>query len=169
MVLSDKNILSKGGNLIGGNTTDSRHNPNKQKDQMRSYAQILKTNQQRDPFNLNNRTPDELSQLTEGGQLYIQARDKHSIVISTEQFIGSNVNLKDLSLMLRTQYPEGLGLRIRNVSKTSKYIEINFRNAAAREEALKKEFLYQGNKVTVSRTFPKDSTIIRVSIKQSTL
>lgn len=88
---------------------------------------------------MNTRTSDELGQLTEGGQLYIRARDKHSIVISTEQFIGSNVNLKDLSLVLRTQYPEGLGLCIRNASKTSKYIEINFRTAA-REEALKKRF-----------------------------
>ncbi|CEP08522.1 hypothetical protein, partial, partial [Parasitella parasitica] len=56
------------------------------------------------------------------------------------------------------------GLRIRQATKGTQYFEINFRTAAAREEALKKDFTYKYKKSTVSRTFPKDATIIRVSI-----
>ncbi|KAL7334946.1 hypothetical protein PS15p_200497 [Mucor circinelloides] len=156
--------MPKGGDLIGGNASDSRHNPNKQKDQMRSYAQILKSDQTRDTFGLKSFTSVELGQLTEGGQLFVQARDKHSVVVSTEQFTALQVNFKDLATVLRTQFPDALGLRIRNVSQTSKYFEINFRTDAAREAALKKDFSYEGKKVIVSRTFPKDTTIVRVSV-----
>ncbi|KAL9553532.1 hypothetical protein PS6_003912, partial [Mucor atramentarius] len=156
--------MPKGGDLIGGNASDSRHNPNKQKDQMRSYAQILKSDQTRDTFDLKSFTSVELGQLTEGGQLFVQARDKHSVVVSTEQFTALQVNFKDLATVLRTQFPDALGLRIRNVSQTSKYFEINFRTDAAREAALKKDFSYEGKKVIVSRTFPKDTTIVRVSV-----
>ncbi|KAL9536442.1 hypothetical protein MBANPS3_012647, partial [Mucor bainieri] len=131
---------------------------------MQSYAQILKSDQSRDTFDLTSRTTDELGQLTEGGQLFLHARDKHSVVISTEQFLKLQVNFKDLAIVLRKQFPDALGLRIRNVSQTTKYFEINFRTAAAREDALKKEFEYDGKKVLVSRTLPKDTTILRVSV-----
>ncbi|KAL7327482.1 hypothetical protein PS15p_205903 [Mucor circinelloides] len=151
--------MPKGGGLIGGNACDSRHNPNKQKDQIRSYAQILKSDQTRDTFDLKSFTSVELGQPTEGGQLFVQARDKHSVVVSTEQFTALQVNFKDLATVLRTQFPDALGLRIRNVSQTSKYFEINFRTDAAREAALKKDFSYEGKKVIVSRTFPKDTMV----------
>lgn len=164
MALSDKQTLSKGEDLIGGGTKDSRHNPNNLKDPMRSYAQILKNDQTRETFELNTQTSGELVQLTEGGQLFIQARDKHSIVVSAAQFIDTQVKFKDLGALLRAQYPEAWGLRTRNVNKDSKYLEVNFRTAEAREAALKKDFQYEGKKVIVSRTFPKDTTIVRVSI-----
>lgn len=164
MALSDKPTLPKGGNLIGGNASDSRHNPNKQKDQIRSYAQILKSDQTRDTFDLKSFTSEELGQLTEGGQLFIQARDKHSVVVSTEQFLALQVNFKDLAIVLRNQFPDALGLRIRNVNQATKYFEINFRTNEAREVALTKDFSYDGKKVIVSRTFPKDTTIVRVSV-----
>lgn len=164
MALSANQTISKGGNLIGGNTTDSRHNPNKQKDPLRTYAQILNSQQARDVFDMEKKSSEELGQLTEGGQLFLQARDKNSIVIATKQFLGSEVNFKDLSLALREQFSAALGLRIRNATKDSKYFEINFRSGEAREEALKKDFFYKDNRVTISRTFPKDTTIVRVSV-----
>ncbi|KAG2192765.1 hypothetical protein INT46_002425 [Mucor plumbeus] len=164
MALSDKQTLSKGEDLIGGGTKDSRHNPNKLKDPMRSYAQILKNDQTRDTFDLNSKSSGELGHLTEGGQLFIQARDKHSIVVSAEQFLDSQANFKEVGVLLRAQYPEAWGLRIRNVGQDSKYFEVNFRTDEAREAALKKDFQYEGKKVIVSRTFPKDTTIVRVSI-----
>ncbi|KAK4518333.1 uncharacterized protein ATC70_001686 [Mucor velutinosus] len=131
---------------------------------MRSYAQILKSDQTRDTFDLTSRNSDELGQLTEGGQLFLHARDKNSVIISTEQFLALQVNFKDLAIVLRSQFPDALGLRIRNVSQTTKYFEINFRTAEAREAALKKEFTYKGMQVIVSRTYPKDATIVRVSV-----
>ena len=76
------------------------------------------------------------------------------------QFIENNVNFKELGVLLRDQYKEALGLRTRTASKGTQYFEINFRTAEAREEALKKDFLYKEKKVTVSRTFPKNVTII---------
>ena len=68
--------------------------------------------------------------------------------------------------MLREQYKEALGLRTRTASKGTQYFEINFRTAEAREEALKKDFMYKEKKVTVSRTFLKAATIIRVSVSE---
>ncbi|KAK4515337.1 uncharacterized protein ATC70_010281 [Mucor velutinosus] len=140
MALPDKQTLPKGRDPKGGKATDSRHNATKQKDPMRSYAQILKSDQTRDTFDLTSRNSDELGQLTEGGQLFLHARDKNSSV------------------------PGCLGLRIRNVSQTTKYFEINFRTAEAREAALKKEFTYERKQVIVSRTYPKDATIVRISV-----
>ncbi|KAK4509431.1 uncharacterized protein ATC70_007783 [Mucor velutinosus] len=164
MALPDKQTLPKGRDPKGGKATDSRHNATKQKDPMRSYAQILKSDQTRDTFDLTSRNSDELGQLTEGGQLFLHARDKSSVIISTEQFLALQVNFKDLAIVLRSQFPDALGLRIRNVSQTTKYFEINFRTAEAREAALKKEFTYEGKQVIVSRTYPKDATIVRVSV-----
>jgi hypothetical protein len=129
---------------------------------MRSFAQILKSNQERSTFVLETKTSDEFNQLSAGGKLFLRARDKNSIVIATAQF--DNYNTKELSLLLREQYPEGLGLRTRDVNKTTKYLEVSFRTAAEREAALKKNFVFQGKNVEVSRTYPKDTTIVRVSV-----
>jgi hypothetical protein len=41
---------------------------------------------------------------------------------------------------------------------------VSFRTAAEREAALKKNFLFQGKNVEVSRTYPKVTTIVRVSV-----
>ena len=120
MALPDKQTLTKGEDLIGKCTKDSRHNPNKLKNPMRLYAQILKNNQTRDTFDLNSKSSGELGSLTEGGQLFIQARGKHSIVVSAEQFIDSQANFKEVDVLLRAQYPEAWDLRIRNVGKDSK-------------------------------------------------
>lgn len=164
MALPDKQTLSKGRDPIGGKAKDSRHTRNKQKDPIRSYAQILKSDQTRDIFDLKSVTSDELGELTEEGQLFLQARDKHSVVVSTEQFLMLQATFKDVATALRSQFPESRGLRIRNVNSSTKYFEISFRTDAAREAALKKDFSYEGKKVMVSRTYPKDTTIIRVSV-----
>ena len=78
--------------MIGGNTTDSRHNHNKQKDHMRSFTQILKSNQERSTLVLGTKTSGEFNQLTAGGKLFRRARDKNSIVIATTQFDNYNTN-----------------------------------------------------------------------------
>ncbi|GAN09549.1 hypothetical protein MAM1_0274d09079, partial [Mucor ambiguus] len=62
MALSDKQTLSKGRDPIGGKAKDSRHTSNKQKDPMQSYAQILKSDQTRDTFDLTPHTSDELGE-----------------------------------------------------------------------------------------------------------
>ncbi|CEP13440.1 hypothetical protein [Parasitella parasitica] len=125
----------------------------------------MKSNQARHCFDLGRKTAAELGELSEGGQLFIYAKDKNSIVIDGAQFTKkANINFKGLGVLLREQYPEALGLRICQATKGTQYFEINFRTAAAREEALKKDFTYKYKKSTVSRTFPKDATIIRVSI-----
>ncbi|KAK4517257.1 RNA 3'-terminal phosphate cyclase [Mucor velutinosus] len=147
MALPDKQTLSKGRDPKGRKATDSRHNATKQKDPMWSYAQILKSDQTRDTFDLTSRNSDELGQLIEGGG---------GTTVSPRQ--GQEL------CVLRSQFPDALGLRIRNVSQTTKYFEINFRTAEARETALKKEFTYEGKQVIVSRTYPKDATIVRVSV-----
>jgi hypothetical protein len=77
---------------------------------------------------------------------------------------SSQCNFKDVATALRNQFPESWGLRIRNVNANTKYFEISFRSDAAREAALKKDFSYEGKKVIVSRTYPKDTTILRVSV-----
>lgn len=66
--------------------------------------------------------------------------------------------------LLKKQYPEGLGLQIRDGNKTTKYLEVSFRTVAEREVALQKSFVYQGRNVEVSRAYVKDTSIVRVSI-----
>lgn len=74
--------------------------------------------------------------------------------------------IKDLAILLRNQFPDALGLRIRNVNQAAKYFEINFRtNEASREVVLTKVFSDNRKKAIVSRIFPKDITIVRVSVK----
>ncbi|KAI8637828.1 hypothetical protein BD408DRAFT_436637 [Parasitella parasitica] len=104
-------------NLIGGNTG---HNTNRK-------------------IVLGHKSTGEIGQITEGGQLFIHAKDKNSIVIDGTQFTEANVNF---GILLREQYPDALSLRIRTAIKGTQYLEINFRTAAAREEALKKDFTY---------------------------
>ena len=80
MALSGKKILPKGGNPIGGTTADSRHNPSKQTTPMQTYAQMIKNNQQRECFELQRKTVQEIGELTEGARLFIHdAKDKNSV------------------------------------------------------------------------------------------
>lgn len=73
---------------------------------MRSCAHILKNDQTRNTFNLNAKSSEKFGHLTEGDQLFIQTRDKHSIVVSAEQFIDSQANFKDVVVLLQAQYAE---------------------------------------------------------------
>lgn len=164
MALSAKETFSNPKDLIGGSTRDSRHNPNNQPLNIRTYAQTVK-DQQRDPFLLDStEKKDDRHNLTPAGKIFIEAKDKNSIVIPFAAFNSLNLKEKALNKCLREQYPNGLGIRMRKVGKEHHYIELNFVSSEDREEALKKEFKLNNVRIPVERTLHKDTSVIRVGI-----
>ncbi|KAI8071159.1 uncharacterized protein B0P05DRAFT_573227 [Gilbertella persicaria] len=95
---------------------------------------------------------------------FLEATAKNSIVIATSEFNGVNFKDKSLNKHLRDQYPNGLGLRTRNIGQKQHFIEINFRTYKEREQALNKEFILYDRRVQMDRAFEKDSTIVRVGV-----
>jgi hypothetical protein len=162
MVFPVNNSEPNGGDANGGNTLESRQNPNNQLFTFKSYAQTVRS-QQRDAFVLDNRTLEDLDKLTPSGRQFLEAIDKNSIVIAGSEFNGMNFKEKSLYKYLREQYPRGLGLRMRHVGKKNQYIEINFRTLVERDEAVKK-FTIFGKDIKVDRTLDKGASIVRVGI-----
>ncbi|KAG2195366.1 hypothetical protein INT47_004474 [Mucor saturninus] len=96
--------------------------------------------------------------------LYLEAIEENSIIISLSEFIGMKFKSKNLNLILREHFPNGLGLRARHVNKELKHIEINFGSAAERDEALTKKLVIFNKTIRISRPLDKDTTVIRVEI-----
>ncbi|KAG1340782.1 hypothetical protein G6F62_005301 [Rhizopus arrhizus] len=142
MVLSAINHdnTSKANNPPG--VADSRHIPNNKPFEFKTWAQTVK-NQKR---------------------IFLQAIDKHSIVIAASEFEGLNFKDKSLNLVLRDQFPKGIGLRERKIGRTHQYIELNFDNEEDKMDALKKEFLILDRKIKVQTTMDKNSEVIRIGI-----
>ncbi|EPB83736.1 hypothetical protein HMPREF1544_09530 [Mucor circinelloides 1006PhL] len=73
-----------------------------------------------------------------------QTKGSNTVICTNPEVGSSQGQTLDLAILLRNQFPDALGLRIRNVNQAAKYFEINFRtNEASRE----------------------DITIVRVSVK----
>ncbi|RCH92940.1 hypothetical protein CU098_006090 [Rhizopus stolonifer] len=161
MVSPLSNTFSESGNLIGGNTNNSRHKPNNQLFAFRSCAQTVRS-QSRYAFDLDDQTANRQS--LQSRKRFLEATAKNSIVIATSEFNGMKFREKSLNKFLRYQYPNRLGLRTRNIGQKQHFVEINFRTTKEREEALNKEFVLYDRRIQVNHTFEKDSTIVRMGI-----
>jgi hypothetical protein len=93
MVPPLKNTFSESGDLIGGNTNDSRHNPSNHLFTFKSYAQTVKS-QKRDAFTMDATMQVSQDKLIPGGRHFLEARDKNSIVISATEFSGMTSRTK---------------------------------------------------------------------------
>ncbi|KAG1056048.1 hypothetical protein G6F43_002026 [Rhizopus delemar] len=146
MVLSAINhdITSKANNPPG--VADSRHNPNNK------------------PVSFHNKSDVNNVANLESQTVFLQAIDKHSIVIAASEFGGLNFKDRSLNLVLRDQFPKGIGLRERKVGRVHQYIELNFDNEEDKMEALNKELLILGRKIKVQATMDKNSDVIRIGI-----
>ncbi|KAG1581000.1 hypothetical protein G6F47_012525 [Rhizopus delemar] len=162
MVLSAINhdITSKANNPPG--VADSRHNPNNKPFEFKTWAQTVK-NQKRSVSFHNKSDVNNVANL-ESQTVFLQAIDKHSIVIAASEFEGLNFKDRSLNLVLRDQFPKGIGLRERKVGRAHQYIELNFDNEEDKMEALNKEFLILGRKIKVQATMDKNSDVIRIGI-----
>ncbi|KAG0928464.1 hypothetical protein G6F32_012565 [Rhizopus arrhizus] len=100
----------------------------------------------------------------ESQTVFLQAIDKHSIVIAASEFEGLNFKDRSLNLVLRDQFPKGIGLRERKIGRTHQYIELNFDNEEDKMDALKKEFLILDRKIKVQTTMDKNLEVIRIGI-----
>ncbi|KAG1028278.1 hypothetical protein G6F25_012439 [Rhizopus arrhizus] len=148
MVLSAINhdITSKANNPPG--VADSRHNPNNKPFEFKTWAQTVK-NQKRSASFHNKPDNNNVANL-ESQTVFLQAIDKHSIVIAASEFEG--LNFKDRRL------------RERKIGRTHQYIELNFDNEEDKMDALKKEFLILDRKIKVQTTMDKNSEVIRIGI-----
>ncbi|KAG0848221.1 hypothetical protein G6F17_011841 [Rhizopus arrhizus] len=162
MVLSAINhdITSKANNPPG--VADSRHNPNNKPFEFKTWAQTVK-NQKRSVSFHNKSDVNNVANL-ESQTVFLQAIDKHSIVIAASEFEGLNFKDRSLNLVLRDQFPKGIGLRERKVGGSHQYIELNFDNEEDKMEALNKEFLILDRKIKVQTTMDKNSEVIRIGI-----
>ncbi|KAG1049374.1 hypothetical protein G6F43_008299 [Rhizopus delemar] len=100
----------------------------------------------------------------ESQTVFLQAIDKHSIVIAASEFEGLNFKDRSLNLVLRDQFPKGIGLRERKVGRAHQYIELNFDNEEDKMEALNKGFLILGRKIKVQAMMDKNSDVTRIGI-----
>ncbi|KAG1440097.1 hypothetical protein G6F55_013579 [Rhizopus delemar] len=141
---------------------DSRHNPNNKPFEFKTWAQTVK-NQKRSVSFHNKSDVNNVANL-ESQTVFLQAIDKHSIVIAASEFEGLNFKDRSLNLVLRDQFPKGIGLRERKVGRAHQYIELNFDNEEDKMEALNKEFLILGRKIKVQATMDKNSDVIRIGI-----
>ncbi|KAG1282512.1 hypothetical protein G6F65_004952 [Rhizopus arrhizus] len=146
MVLSAINHdnTSKANNPPG--VADSRHIPNNK------------------PASFNNKPANNNVANLESQTVFLQAIDKHSIVIAASEFEGLNFKDKSLNLVLRDQFPKGIGLRERKIGRTHQYIELNFDNEEDKMDTLKKEFLILDRKIKVQTTMDKNSEVVRIGI-----
>ncbi|KAG1127987.1 hypothetical protein G6F42_006385 [Rhizopus arrhizus] len=162
MVLSAINhdITSKANNPPG--VADSRHNPNNKPFEFKTWAQTVK-NQKRSASFHNKPYNNNVANL-ECQTVFLRAIDKHSIVIAASEFEGLNFKDRSLNLVLRDQFPKGIGLRERKIGRTHQYIELNFDNEEDKMDALKKEFLILDRKIKVQTTMDKNSEVIRIGI-----
>ncbi|KAG0854637.1 hypothetical protein G6F17_006177 [Rhizopus arrhizus] len=162
MVLSAINHdnTSKANNPPG--VADSRHNLNNKPFEFKTWAQTVK-NQKRSALFHNKPYNNNVANL-ESQTVFLQAIDKHSIVIAASEFEGLNFKDKSLNLVLRDQFPKGIGLRERKIGRTHQYIELNFDNEEDKMDALKKEFLILDRKIKVQTTMDKNSEVIRIGI-----
>ncbi|KAG1562457.1 hypothetical protein G6F46_010503 [Rhizopus delemar] len=162
MVLSAINhdITSKANNPPG--VADSRHNPNNKPFEFKTWAQTVK-NQKRSVSFHNKSDVNNVANL-ESQTVFLQAIDKHSIVIAASEFEDLNFKDRSLNLVLRDKFPKGIGLRERKIGRTHQYIELNFDNEEDKMEALNKEFLNLGRKIKVQAMMDKNSNVIRIGI-----
>ncbi|KAG1123270.1 hypothetical protein G6F42_010706 [Rhizopus arrhizus] len=100
----------------------------------------------------------------ESQTVFLQAIDKHSIVIAASEFEGLNFKDRILNLVLRDQFPKGICLRERKIGRTHQYIELNFDNEEDKMKALNKEFLILNRKIKIQATMDKNSDVIRIGI-----
>src|SRR6478735_9819603 len=154
MVLSAINhdITSKANNPPG--VADSRHNPNNKPFEFKTWAQTVK-NQKRSVSFHNKLDVNNVANL-ESQTVFLQAIDKHSIVIAASEFEGLNFKDRILNLVLRDQFPKGICLRERKIGRTHQYIELNFDNEEDKMEALNKEFLILNRKIKIQATMDKN-------------
>ncbi|KAG1530130.1 hypothetical protein G6F45_013681 [Rhizopus arrhizus] len=129
---------------------DSRHNPNNKPFEFKTWAQTVK-NQKRSVSFHNKSDVNNVANL-ESQTVFLQAIDKHSIVIAASEFEGLNFKDRSLNLVLRDKFPNGIDLRERKVGRAHQYIELNFDNEEDKMEALNKEFLILGRKIEVQAT-----------------
>ncbi|KAG1379608.1 hypothetical protein G6F61_004793 [Rhizopus arrhizus] len=141
---------------------DSRHNSNNKPFEFKTWAQTVK-NQKRSASFHNKPDNNNVANL-ESQTVFLQAIDKHSIVIAASEFEGLNFKDKSLNLVLRDQFPKGIGLRERKIGRTHQYIELNFDNEEDKMDTLKKEFLILDRKIKVQTTMDKNSEVVRIGI-----
>lgn len=136
---------------------------------MFTYASFFKDihNQKRTPFEV---TPS----IDDNGQsfgkaldftfTFVEANDDFSFIIDCSQFVGMVFKGKTLPTCLREQYPKGLGIRHRMVSKNHKVIEMNFPTEQDCMEALGKEFTLQGKSIQVNKALDRNANVVRVTV-----
>ncbi|KAG1106842.1 hypothetical protein G6F40_010339 [Rhizopus arrhizus] len=136
MVLSAINhdITSKANDPPG--VADSRHNLNNKPFKFKTWAQTVKSQKRSASFH--NKPDNNNVANLESQTVFLQAIDKHSIVIAASEFEGLNFKDRSLNLVLRDQFPKGIGLRERKIGRTHQYIELNFDNEEDKMDALKK-------------------------------
>ncbi|KAI8327528.1 hypothetical protein BD560DRAFT_342786, partial [Blakeslea trispora] len=148
---------------ISTEVSSSTHNPNNQPFTFRTWAQMVKV-QKRQPLSLtdNAGSPDESSSMST--TIFLQATEDYSIAIDAKQFEGINFSSRSLNLVLRDQFPKGVGLRDRRVGRTQRYIEIGFETAADRLEALSAPFKLQDDLIKMSATMDGNARVVRIGI-----
>lgn len=118
------------------------------------------------------RQPFDIPSVSSNGQkgfkenvILIRAKEKHSLAIDFKQFTSIHFKEKELLAILREQYPTGLGLRVW-ASFSNTYIEVSFESDALCNEALAKEIVIWGRKITVIKTLDKNIHPVCVDITQ---
>ncbi|KAG1057096.1 hypothetical protein G6F43_001037 [Rhizopus delemar] len=155
-----KSLSSKANNPPG--VADSRHNPNNKPFEFKTWVHTVK-NQKRSVSFHNKSDVNNVANL-EIQTAFLQAIDKHSIVTAASEFECLNFKDRSLNLVLRDQFPKGIGFRERKFGRAHQYIELNFDNEEDKMEALNQEFLILGRKIQVQVTTDKNSDVIRIGI-----
>ncbi|KAG1147274.1 hypothetical protein G6F37_007851 [Rhizopus arrhizus] len=146
MVLSAINHITRANN--SPEVADSRHNPNNKPFEFKTWAQTIK-NQKRSASFHNKPDNNNVANL-ENQTVFLQAINKYSMVIAASEFEGLNFKDRSLNLVLRDQFPKGIGLRERKIED--------------KMDALTKKFLILDKKIKVQTTMDKNSEVIRIGI-----
>lgn len=94
--------------------------------------------------------------------VFLEATAKHSVVIDCAQFEGLNFKDKDLSIILKEQFPTANGMCFRTIGRTKTYAEISLPTAAEAGEALSNQFKIFDKTIEVWKTLNENCKIIRV-------
>ncbi|KAG1644567.1 hypothetical protein G6F44_002691 [Rhizopus delemar] len=155
-----ESLSSKANNPPG--VADSRHNPSSKPFEFKTWVHTVK-NQKRSVSFHNKSDVNNVANL-ESQTAFLQAIDKHSIVTAASEFECLNFKDRSLNLVLRDQFPKGIGLRERKVGRAHQCNELNFDNEEDKMEALNQEFLILGRKIQVQVMTDKNSDVIRIGI-----